>query len=87
MPGGNAALADTSCLNRDTIRTINEESVEIDRKFPDSSYNGNSNSSNAFSFVSQQGILVKSRQFRKQTEVNKRNANYFYDKDFVYLYC
>ena len=87
MPDGNAALADTSCLNRDTIRTINEESIEIDRKFPNISYGGVSNSSNAFSFVSQQGILVKSRQFRKQTEVYNRYISCFNDEDYHLFDC
>ena len=69
LPGGSAELADTSCLNRDTIRTINEGSMEIEQKFNDFAYKVNRNSSNSGSFANQQGILVKSRQFRKQTEV------------------
>ena len=67
LPGGDAELADTSCLNRDTIRTINEGSLEMEQNFNGFGYNENRNSSNSFS--NQQGILVKSRQFRKQTEV------------------
>ena len=69
FPDGDAALADTSCLNRDTIRTINDGSVAIDQKLNDALYNINSNRSDLFSFSGRQGILVQSRQFRKQTEV------------------
>ena len=72
LPEGDAALADTSCLNRDTIRTVNEGSMKIDQMFDDISYNDKSNDSDAISFSSRQGVLVQSRQFRKQTEVKMK---------------
>ena len=66
LPGGGAELADTSCLNRDTIATINEESSKMEQQFYDivrSNYN------DELLFAKWQRIHVSSRQFRKQMEV------------------
>ena len=65
LPGGAAELADTSCLNRDTIQSVNEGSIKIEKQFAD--FTSPSDTNNPIS--KQQGILVSSRQFRKQTEV------------------
>ena len=71
LPGGNFALPDTSCLNRDTIMTINEGSKTIEQQFADITHTVNNNGSYRMSqsFSKEQNIIAASRQFRKQTEV------------------
>ena len=66
LPGGGAELADTSCLNLETIATIAEESSKIEQQFYDIK---KSNNNDGLSFAKQQKIHVFSRQFRKQMEV------------------
>ena len=85
LPEGDAALADTSCLNRDTIRTVNEGSMKIDQMLNDISYNNKSNGSGAISFSSRQGVLVQSRQFRKQTEVKMNVIQYLIISRNIFL--
>ena len=68
LPGGGAELADTSCLNPETIVTINEESLKLEQQFSDivrPNYNDD------LLFAKRQKIHVSSRQFRKQMEVFK----------------
>ena len=66
LPGGGAELADTSCLNLETIATIGEESSKIEQQLYDIE---KSNNNDGLLFAKQQKIYVSSRQFRKQMEV------------------
>ena len=66
LPGGGAELADTSCLNLETIATIGEESYHIEQQFYDIKKSSNND---GLLFAKQQKIYVSSRQFRKQMEV------------------
>ena len=82
LPGGAAELADTSCLNRDTIRSVNEGSIKLEKQFADFTQPSINNNSTFSSVSKQQGILITSRQFRKQTEVSE----YGFNRQLIYQF-
>ena len=74
LEGGSFSLPDTTCLNRDTIDAIYDDSTTIERQLLNitSTKNNNNYSGGSPSVSKAQKILTDTRGFRKRTEVVER---------------